>query len=601
MKKFTHLTQLLSLLSNEDKKRGILLVGLILLMAVMEGIGIASILPLISLIADPNVIEEGGSLSVVRTVLPNVTHQGFILIAGSVFLALFLASLVVRAYAHYSQIRYGLLVEYRLGQRLIKGYLNQPYEWHLTRNSSDLSKSILSETSMAVHHGLLPGLMAFAQGMVIISIISVLMIANFLVALGVGVFFVSVYSFIYGINRKRVARIGVQRVAANKDKFLALSDAFGAIKEIKFSVLEDVYIGRYARPAMSYAKCFIAGQAATIMPRYLLEGLVICFGLTTLMLIVASGNSLSDILPLFGLYGLAAFRLMPSMQNAFTALTQMQLSKASVNLLVDDLNSFQQSMKKDDTEEMNSTELTFQSLTFNNIAYSYPGSTNPALQNISFEIRSGKSIGVVGQTGSGKSTLIDVLLGLLSVETGSIVVNAQHPLSTIEHDWKNIIGFVPQTIYLSDQTIAENIALGVEEEAVDIEGVRLSAKRAGLDEFITGLPEGYQTKVGERGVRLSGGQRQRIGIARALYRQPQILVFDEATSALDNTTEKEIIRSIQDLAGSITIIMVAHRLTTVRGCDSIIFMEQGRLVDNQTFDVLVDKNQSFRSMVAAQG
>jgi ABC-type bacteriocin/lantibiotic exporter with double-glycine peptidase domain len=411
--------------------------------------------------------------------------------------------------------------------------------------------------------------------------------------LTVGAVLIAAYVSIYKLMSSFLSRIGSERVQANKDRFIALSEAFGAAKEVKMGGLEQAYISRFAIPAQTYAKRQASAQVVNQLPRFALE--TIAFGgmiLLVLELKARSGNFASA-LPIIALYAFAAYRLMPALQQIYGAFTQLRFAGPTLDALHQDLMSLPPAERPPRSSAM---ELKY-AITLNNIQFSYPNTAQPAIKNISLRIPAHSSVGLIGATGSGKTTTVDLILGLLEAQQGTLEIDGQVINQTNRRQWQRAIGYVPQQIYLADDTVAANIAFGVAIKDINPLAVERAAKIANLHEFVMGdLSEQYQTIVGERGVRISGGQRQRIGIARALYHSPKVLILDEATSALDNLTEQAVIEAVRNLGNQITVIMIAHRLTTVKECDTIFLLDKGELKGVGTFETLTQSNALFLAM-----
>ena len=399
------------------------------------------------------------------------------------------------------------------------------------------------------------------------------------------------YLLIFNLVKKYLSLAGKKRLKNNEKRFIAVSEAFGAIKEVKVGGLEEIYIKSFSIPAQLYAKTQAFSAVIAQLPRYILEA--ISFGgilLIILYMMMQTGNFYNS-LPIISLYVFAGYRLIPALQKIYSSLTQLAFAGPSLEKLYSDLMNLNQYNKS-----MNEDILTFnKDITLSNITYNYPNASRRALENINLTIFAKSTSGFVGSTGCGKTTVVDIILGLLEPNKGTIKVDGKIIAEQNLRNWQSSIGYVPQQIYLSDDTIAANIAFGLESEYIDQNTIEKVSKIANLHEFVTNeLPKQYQTIIGERGIRLSGGQRQRIGIARALYRNPKLLILDEATSALDNETEKLVIRAINNLSKDITIILIAHRLNTVKNCNIIFQLDKGKLKNKGTFEELINDDSQFR-------
>ena len=373
------------------------------------------------------------------------------------------------------------------------------------------------------------------------------------------------------------------------------------IKDIKLKSLERNFIGRFRQPSIDNARFSAQGLVIAILPRYLLE--TVAFGgIISIILILLSNDVLiSEIIPVLSLYAVAGYRLLPAVQNIYSAQSMIKYNRPALMIIINDLKEIETEEKNELSNEVDQIIKFDRKITVNDIFFKYPKSKKNVINGISLSILKNTSIGFAGSTGSGKTTLIDVILGLLDPKKGNIIVddtiiNNQNLLS-----WQNKISYVPQTIFLIDESISSNIAFGIKREEIDHDKVAKAAQLANLDRFVEDLPEKYDTLVGENGVKLSGGQRQRIGIARALYNEPEVLVLDEATSALDGITENYVMEAIESLSNKLTLIIVAHRITTIENCDMIYFLEEGKIKDYGTYNELISKNSQFKRWLLKNG
>ena len=588
------LKKLLFLLTSHEKKQAGLLLLMMLIMALLDMIGVASILPFIAVLSDVSIIETNLILKKIFHFSKNFgiqNNEQFIFALGTLVFIALITSLTFKALTNYMQMRFVLMRQYSIGKRLMQKYLYQPYSWFLGRNSADLGKSILSEVSEVVGTGIKPFLDLIAQIMVATSIILLLILLDPKLAIIVGFLFGSAYGLFYNIVRRYLNQLGEKRLESTFFRFKSISEAFGASKEVKVGGFEDIYIQKFSNAAEDTAKTQAIAGAINLLPRYFLEA--IAFGgilLITLYMMKQSG-SINSSLPIISLYVFAGYRLMPAVQQIYQSLAKLSFVGPSLDSLYKDIKSL-----KSITENQNQESLPFnKTITLKNVNYNYPNTSRTALKNISLSIPIKSSIGLVGATGSGKTTTIDIILGLLQAQKGTLEIDGEIITYKNSRSWQKNIGYVPQHIYLADDTVAANIAFGVKTEDINIQSVEKASKIANLHDFVTEeLPKQYETTVGERGVRLSGGQRQRIGIARALYHEPKVLVLDEATSALDNQTEKAVMDAINNLHKNITIIIIAHRLSTVKKCDKIFLLEKGKINNEGTFKELIEKNENFR-------
>ena len=585
--------KLLYLLSSKERKSAFFLLLMIFLMALLDMIGVASILPFMAVVTNPGLIETNIFLKNLFNYL-NIfgveNNQHFIFTLGIMVFILLIVSLVFKAFTTYVQTRFVMMREYTISKRLVEGYLQQPYSWFLDRHSADLGKNILSEVAGVVANCVKPLIELIAKGMITISLITLLLIANPKLAIIVGVSLGAAYSLIFYFIRNFLNRIGDERLKNNQLRFATISEAFGAAKEVKVAGLEQTYIKRFSDSAKVFAKNQASAAVLGQLPRFALEA--IAFGgimLVILFFIRQTGN-LNNALPLISLYVFAGYRLMPALQQVYVSFTKLTFFSSGLDNVYNDLRNLKSfnSDQKEDFLFLN------KSIELKNIFYSYPNASRATLQDISLTIPAKTTVGLAGVTGSGKTTTVDIILGLLEVESGTLEIDGQVISKKNSRTWQRSIGYVPQNIYLSDDTVARNIAFGEDSGKIDQKAVEKASKIANLHKFVMDeLPNQYYTTIGERGVKLSGGQRQRIGIARALYKNPQVLILDEATSALDNLTERAVMDAVNNLHKNITIILIAHRLSTVKKCDKIFLLDKGKIKNSGTFEQLVKVDENF--------
>ena len=585
----------LFLLSAQERKKLILLVFLILIMALLDMIGVASVLPFVTILVNPNLLETNLVLKKmfeVSTLFGIENNQQFLFFLGIMVFTLVVSSLAFKTIVTYFQVRFIFLREYSIGKRILEGYLHQPYSWFLSRNSSEIGKTILSEVQKLVEIGLYPLMELVAKGAIVIAIVTLLFLVDPKLAFISGFTLGGAYWFIFHFIKKFINRIGKVRLENNQLRFKDVNEAFSAAKQVKLGALEHYYIKRFSHSTKKYAQSIAYSNISYHLPRFILE--TIAFGGVMLMILymMMKTGTFNDSLPIISLYVFAGYRLMPALQNMYGALTQLTFVGPSLDKIYDDFNNVKSSNLD---KACNDSILSFKDkITLKNIYFSYPNTSRATIKGINIEISAKSTVGFVGTTGSGKTTTVDVILGLLEPQKGIFEVDGQIITKKNLRSWQRSIGYVPQDIYLADDTIAANIAFGVDFENINQQAVEKASKTAHLHGFVMDeLPNQYRTVIGERGVRLSGGQRQRIGLARALYHNPQVLILDEATSALDNQTEKAVMDAINNLGKKITIILIAHRLTTVKNCDIIFMLDNGQLKNKGAFKDLIEDNDKL--------
>ena len=586
--------KLIFLLNHKERREMYLLIFMILIMALLDMIGVASILPFMIVLTNPDITDVNPTLNKmfeISNLFGVETNQEFLFGLGMLVFIILTLSLSFKALTFYLQLKFIAMREYSIGKRLVEGYLNQPYSWFLNRHSTDLGKNILSEVSIVIGDGLAPIISLIAHSAVVAAIISLLVVSDPTLALMVCLVLGLAYYIVYIFTKSLLSKIGQGRLDANRLRFSSLSEAFGAAKEVKLGGLEKIFVKRFSEPAKNFSNYKALLGALGQLPRYAIE--IIIFGgmLLVILYLMADSKTFNSLIPIISLYAFAGYRLIPAIQQIYNSITRLRSVDAALNSLHDDLKDLQPKV----LNKYEGILKVKKNITLKNVYYNYPNSSRTALKGININIQNKTTVGFVGPTGSGKTTTVDIILGLIQAQKGTLEVDNKVINNHNLRSWQNSIGYVPQNIYLSDDTIASNISFGTDFKDIDQKSVEDAAKIANLHDFIINeLPDKYKTFIGERGIRLSGGQRQRIGIARALYHKPEILVLDEATSSLDNLTEQEVMEAINRIGKEVTIILIAHRLSTVKNCDNIFFLENGKVVGNGTYDQLLETSATFR-------
>jgi ABC-type multidrug transport system fused ATPase/permease subunit len=592
---------LLELLDTRERRQFWLLLVMFVGMGFADMLGVAAVLPLFAVLANPEAVRTNPYLSAAYDILGFANGQSFLLFLGAVTFVFVAVGQAYKALTMYALTRFSSMREMAIGRRLLTGYLGQPYEWFLDRHSAELTKSVLSEVAQAVHGALVPGLRMLAQGAVLIFLTGLLIALHPMAAIASSAVVLGAYAAIFMACRRYLDRIGADRVRANEERFRVVDEAVGAIKEMKALGLEQAYVSRFDDPSARFARRQAASTVVSELPRYLLEAVGMGGMLLLLLVLLATTDSrLDSVLPIVSVYAFAGARMFPAVQQLYAGFTALRFSRPAVDALVADLRLNAHPSAAVDRKSEGVPLGRRCRIEIENVQYAYPGAARPALWNLSLAIEPATIVGFVGPTGAGKTTIIDLILGLLTPQAGRLMVDGTVVDRSSVRVWQRSLGYVPQQIFLADDTVAANIAFGVPSDQIDMASVERAASLACLDRFITGeLPLGYNTRVGERGIRLSGGQRQRIGLARALYRKPAVLILDEATSALDAVTERAVLDGLRSLEWETTIIMIAHRLSTVAHCDEIFVIERGRCVASGSYGNLLATSSVFREIASA--
>ncbi len=565
----------------------------LVIMALLQVIGIASILPFMQLVAEPETITENQYLRNFYYWLGLHTDRSRLIGTGFSVVVLLTLGNAFSAFTVWLQHKFAWQIAHNVSIRLLHNYLRCPYEYFLNNSVSELLNKTTVEAMRLTTEVLIPIIELAARSLIVLVIFALLLwVDPKLAVIVLGILGVS-YLLIYRVSRKLLSRLGEERIAANEGLLKYLTEVLSGIKTVRVYGAESFFYERYKKISSRLIRIHPLVYIIAQTPRYLIE--VLAFGGIlgiTLYLLITSGD-VKSLIPILTLYALAGYRLLPALQKAFAAAASLRHSMPTVDKIFHDLQlePVYQSLEKSHQH----LPLLQNQIQVNNLGFGYDNS--PILANINMNIPKGSTIALVGPTGAGKTTLVNLLVGLLQPQQGSILIDNNALDSLNSRAWNLQIGYVPQDIFLFDDTVARNIAIGQNDEEIDISKVESAARLANLHQFIVDdLPNRYQSLIGDRGVRLSGGQKQRLGLARAFYREPQLLILDEATNALDSITENAVIKALKNLAGNLTVIIIAHRLSTVRHVDCIYFLEQGRLKAVGQYQELLEKNETFREM-----
>jgi ABC-type multidrug transport system fused ATPase/permease subunit len=587
------LQQLNSLFNDRERWQLAILSVALIVRAGVEMVGVGSIAPFMSVVADPSVVERNDWLRWAYEGLGFTSVTAFLTAMGVAVVAVLAVSNTFSALALWGMMRFSWGTHHRLSNRLLSGYLALPYSFFVERNSASFSKTILAEVQQVIQGVLTPLLNITARSLVVVALVGLLIVLDPMLAVVIVLVLGGAYGGLYVLVKAKQRRLGREAVDANQQRFKITGEAFGGIKDVKVLQREGAFASRFAPASWVFSKAMASNAVIAQLPRYLFE--TVAFGGIVMIVLyyLQAGQGLAQILPTISLYAFAGYRLMPELQQLFSGVAAIRFNRAALDDLTAYLDRFGPRRRiAVDERPLPLTE----AVQFEEVTFRYPGADAPALDRASLMFPRNQTIGLVGVSGSGKTTLVDLLLGLYTPEAGRILVDDTPLTEETIGAWRRQVGYVPQHIFLCDDTIAHNVAFGVPPHEVNHKRVEQATRIAHLHDFIQTLRDGYETVVGERGVRLSGGQRQRIGIARALYHDPDVLIMDEATSALDGTTESAVMEAIHQLGGKKTIVLIAHRLSTVRDCDCIFLLNSGRLIATGTFHELVAQNSSFRAL-----
>ena len=561
--------------TSERKKIYILLLGFIC-SGILEAFGIGIIMPFIAMVNEPDILNSYPTLLKIIEMFGIVGHKWTIItFAGGILIVFCVKNLYLFFFMRF-QFRFMQHNAANFSIRLLKHYLSTEYLFHLQTNSSILLRNIKMEVPKIFSSVLGTSITLVSEIITIFFVISLLLYLQPLATIVGGIILGIISIVFYRSLRKKSRYLGKQRIKHEGETYKWITQSLNSIKELNILGVEKYFLKKSDTHYQKLARISVFEYLISQTPRLFLETLMIITLMLMIILLMLEGTSMQQILPTLALFAAAAFRLMPSINRILGSVMTLRMTVPSVEVIYGNLKDIKENYQSRSLKSCDNGLAFSQKIQVTNLSFSYPNSSENSIKNLNFVILKNSSIGIMGHSGAGKSTLLNLLLGLLQPEKGDILVDDISIKKDIKR-WQNILGFVPQEIYLTDDTIKKNIAYGIDEVDINDEQVWKALQMAQLEEYVKSLPEGLNTIVGERGARISGGQKQRVGIARALYRNPEILIFDEATSALDSQTENEITKSIEQLASKKTIIIVAHRLTTIQKCDTIYNLQKGQL------------------------
>ena len=588
--------KLRQLFSRIEKFKILILFAMMLFAAMLEVVGIGLIPVFVSVVASPQRVLEHATWGPWLQQLGIESSRDLLIYgAASLIIVFIIKNLYLMGY-RYLEARFIFNRRYLFSLRLMTAYMQAPYTFYLQRNSSELLRNATGEVNILINNVLAPIMNISKEVIMSLAVLVFLVVLEPLITLFVLMVMGGIAGLFLFFTQRKIKHFGIEAQHYRKEMLKAAQQGFGGIKDVRVLNREAFLVNVFGKMAHRLSRLQMMKKVVTDMPRPMVETIAVTGIMVIALIMHLQGRPIADIVPIIALFGVATIRLMPSIEITTRMFTELRYNIAAVNPIYDDitaLKNHQQAFRADRRKNAKTT-LTDR-ISINNLHYQYPNSREQALHGVSMEIPRGKAVAFVGPSGAGKTTIADMLLGLLEPQQGEILVDGKNIYDSISA-WQRNIGYIPQFIFLSDDTMRRNIAYGLPDDMIEEDKVRRAVELSQLSELAGRLPDGLETVIGERGARLSGGQRQRVGIARALYHNPQVLVMDEATSALDNLTEQHVINAIEALKGERTIIMIAHRLTTVMNCDVLFLMEDGKITDQGSYAELLKRNAAFREM-----
>lgn len=583
------LKRLAPYLNSRRRKQLLLALIVMLISSIAEVFSLAAVLPFLAALVDPAQLWE---YEVARSVFEilSISEPDDVLVPVTIlFVIIAILAAGVRLLNLWINGRLAAAIGSDISCEAYRRTLLQPYPVHANRNSSAVIATLVGQVTQVVNGVLTPIFQLFASGLILLGLLSTLLIVDWKITVGISLLFSVAYSAIVLLSKKRLLENSRIHTSMNVFQVQALQEGLGAIRDVILDGSEPFYLNVYGNADRPIRKVIALSGFLATFPRYAMEAVAMVVIAGMALFLSQENGGLSAAIPILGAFALGAQRLLPALQQTYSAWAVIRSNRNALQVV---LGLLEQPVSENDIQAGAIAFKLQHEISFEKVRFRYANTTDWILKNLNVSIKKGERIGIVGTTGSGKSTTLDLLLGLLVPTEGRVCVDGEDLNSETNPDrllqWRRCVAHVPQTIYLADSSIAENIAFGRPKDTIDMEKVRSAAMRAQLSAFVESIPEGYDTLVGERGVRLSGGQRQRIGIARALYKEADILVFDEATSALDNATEAALMNTIDSLSRSLTIIIIAHRLSTVARCDRVLEILNGEIVSERTGDEILD-------------
>jgi ABC-type multidrug transport system fused ATPase/permease subunit len=597
---FASLLRLRPLLGPRDRLRFTALLLLQGVAAVTEIVGISLLFPFIAIATDATLMQRNAALSWIYAKLGFESAYAFLVFSGLAVVGGILAASLAGAGATWATQRFAHSFGNRISQRLLGSHLAGPYELILHRNPSALVVEVVDEAWRLVNYVVVPALQVAGRACVVILVAILMLAADPLLGVIVTALLGGAYVILYFVVHGHLSRLGEASASSLRERYRVVQEAIGGIREIKLFQGEAFFLSRFEAHSRVHADSQVSSALISALPRYAMEAVAFATVALGVLYLAARTDNVAHFVPILALYAVAGYRLIPSLQQIYAGLSQLRFGVANVGSLLGDTHRLA-ARRAHAGDEPEPAELAFASeIRVAEVSFAYQGRPRPALRNLSLTIPRGSLVGLVGRSGSGKTTTLEILLGLLQPSSGGVYIDGVRLDGRNMRAWQRRIGYVPQNPYLSDDSIARNIAFGLPDEKIDWSRVEQAGILANAHAFVSSMPEGYRTRAGDRGVGMSGGQRQRIAIARALYRDPSVVVFDEATNALDAASEQPILETQRSLAGQRTVIIVAHRAAVVQHCNPIFVLDEGRLADGGTYDELMARSEAFRALAQAR-
>jgi ABC-type multidrug transport system fused ATPase/permease subunit len=589
------------LLDQKSKLSFVYLILFSILSGLLDAVGVGSIMPFLAILMSPNSLFQNEYFISIFGLIDEIEYQKYQVIIGTTTLLIFSSAIICRGFLRYFQIKFCYNQENRISVALAQGYLHRNYEWFLKRNASKSSKHLLTDLTLLTESGYLVTTQLLSNLITIIFISTLLLFVNSNIFMISSAIISAFYIFLYVYLKRHIKKLGEDHYLTNEERFQTVQEIFLGIKPIKIFLLENKYIRIFTSSTRKYTDYNIKIRSYSELPRFIFEWLLFGGILLLATIKIANGNNTNEILPVLGLFAFAGYRLMPAVQQIYKCLTNLNfISEVSERIYADyesvsniDFEAKQQSNPPISTYSLDDD--TTCAVEMLDVVSGYTDSTS-VLNGISLKIPNGSCVGLVGASGSGKTTTIDVIMGLLPAKSGELRLAGISSSNMLKVDLYSMIGYVPQDTYVFNGSLAQNICLETSTNNINRKKLSHICAITGLEQLGSGYEfDPFKINLGDRGARLSGGQRQRIGIARALYKSPSMLILDEATSALDGESETKILKELVKNSGSLTIIMITHRLDTLTICDNIFVLESGQISDKGKFDELLNRNKMFQS------